>query len=311
VPGFGVIINPHAGENRREQDRLPRLREIIGDAGIVHAPQSLDDLETLMRELHRRGIDVLAVCGGDGSFFRSLSAMVRIYAGAPLPKFLPLRAGSMNTIARSVGCRHGSPERVLGHAIADYRRGRPFETTERGLIAVDDRHYGFMVGAGAIVSFLQVYYAAPGRGPVAAAKLFARLVLSGLVGGTLVRGILQGFEGDVDCDGERVPHRVHNLFYASSITDIGLGFHATYLATRKRGFFHLLSGRLTVKQLVPRLYRLRRGWPLDVPGLYDNLAREVRVEFARPTHYMIDGDVLEAVPRIALRSGPRLTIIRK
>ncbi len=44
---------------------------------------------------------------------------------------------------------------------------------------------------------------------------------------------------------------------------------------------------------------------------YDNLAREVRVEFARPTHYMIDGDVLEAVPRIALRSGPRLTIIRK
>lgn len=311
MPGFGVIINPHAGENRREQDRLPRLVEVVGDAGVVHAPSSLDDLETLTRELRRREIDVLAVCGGDGSFFRALSAMVRAYAGTALPKFLPLRAGSMNTIARSVGCRHGSPERVLAHAVADYRRGRPFETTERQLITVDERHYGFMVGAGAIVNFLQVYYAAPGRGPWAAAKLFTRFVLSGTVGGAWTRGILQGFEGDVDCDGERVPHRVHNLFYASSITDIGLGFHATYLATRKRGYFHLLAGRLTASQLVPRLRRLRRGWPLDAETLYDNLAQEVRVEFATPTHYMIDGDVLDAVPRLTLRSGPRLTIIRK
>jgi len=101
------------------------------------------------------------------------------------------------------------------------------------------------------------------------------------------------------------------VIYASSITDIGLGFHATYLATRKRDFFHLLAGRLSAADLLPRLRRLRRGWPLEVDSLYDNLGQRVRVEFPRPTHYMIDGDVLGAVTRVELVSGPRLTIIQR
>ena len=286
------------------------MARILDGAGIVREPRSLEDLEVLAHELREQSVDVVAVCGGDGSFFRALSALVRVYGDLPLPLFLPLRAGSMNTIARSVGCRYGSPERILAHAVADYRANRPFETTERHLIRVAGRHYGFMVGAGAIVNFLQVYYGGTGRGPWAAAKLFSRFLGSGVFGTSLMRGVLQGFDADIDCDGERVPHRRYNLFYASSITDIGLGYHATYLATRKRGFFHLLAGSLTVTQVLPRLRRLRRGWPLEVNTLYDNLAQEVRVEFARPTHYMIDGDVLESVSRLDLRIGPRLTIVK-
>lgn len=287
------------------------MADIVGETGLVREPRSLAELEAFVEELRAREVEVLAVCGGDGSFSRALGAAVRAYGDAPLPTFLPLRAGSMNTVARSVGCRRGSPERVFAAAVADYRARRPFETTERHLIRAGDDHYGFMVGAGAIVNFLQVYYGSSRRGPWAAARLFGRGLASGLVGGALVRGILQGFEADIECDGERVPQRQYNLFYASSITDIGLGFHATYLATRKAGFFHLLAGRLNARQLLPRLGRLRRGWPLEVPTLYDNLAARVRVEFARPTHYMVDGDVLESVSRLELRIGPRLTIIRK
>src|SRR5262249_62264653 len=115
-------------------------------------------MAAVAREFRHERIDILAVCGGDGSFFRTLTAIVRAYAGDPLPHFLPLRAGSMNTIARSVGCRRGSPERVLADTVVDYRAGRPFETTERHLMVVNQQDLGFMVGAGAIVSFLRVYY---------------------------------------------------------------------------------------------------------------------------------------------------------
>jgi diacylglycerol kinase family enzyme len=311
MPGFGVVVNPHAGQNRRERNRARRLTEAVGDVGVVHETASLDEMEEVARELYARRIDVVAICGGDGSFFRTLSALVRVYGATPLPKFLPLRAGSMNTIARSVGCRHGTPERVLAHAVADYRAGRPFESTERQLIEVGGRHYGFMVGCGAIVNFLQVYYAGSARGPWAAAMLFARYIASMIAGSALARGLLQPVEADVDCDGERVPHRRFNVIYASSVTDIGLGFQATYLATRKPGYFHLLAGRLRAGQVVSRLHRLRRGWPLEVSSLYDNLARQVRVEFAKPTHYMVDGDVLEAISELVVRAGPRLTIIQK
>ena len=311
MAGFGVVVNPHAGQNRRERERVKRFSDTLGSAGLVRETDSLEELEELAHELHGRQIDVLAICGGDGSFFRALSAMVRAYGTDPLPRFLPLRAGSMNTIARSVGCRHGSPERVLASTLADYRAGRPFEVTERQLIKVDGIHYGFMVGAGAIVNFLQVYYGGKGRGPSAAAKCFSRLISSAVFGSGLARGILQQLEADIDCDGERVPHRRFNVIYASTITDIGLGFHATYLATRKPHFFHLLAGRLRATQVLTRLRQLRRGWPLDVTSLYDNLAQHVAVEFPRPTHYMIDGDVLPAVSSLEIVSGPRLTIIQK
>ena len=310
MPGFGVVVNPHAGKNRRSRDRVTQFTEAIGDDGLVRQTGSLDEMEEVAREFHQRRIDVLAICGGDGSFFRALSAMVRAYGSDPLPLFLPLRAGSMNTLARSVGCRHGSPERVLLHRVADYRAGRAFVLTERHLIRVNNEHYGFMIGAGAIVSFLRLYYAGEGRGPWAAAKIFGRVALSGVVGSGLARGVTQPVEADVDCDGERVPDRRFNVIYASSITDIGLGFQATYLATRKRGFFHLLAGRLHASDLVWRMRQLRRGWPLDVDELYDNLAQHVRVEFARPTHYMIDGDVFGTVDQLELTTGPRLTIIR-
>lgn len=309
MPGVGVLLNPHAGANRRCPDRAAEFARVVGADGLVRQTGSVDEIEGVAQEFRRRQIDILAVCGGDGSFFHTLSAMVRAYGDDPLPRFLPLRAGSMNTIAGSVGCRHGSPERVLAHTLADFRVGRPFELTERHLIQVNGEHWGFMVGAGVVVNFLQVYYAQNTAGRGAAARLLARLLFSSVLGSALARRLLQRVEADIDCDGERVPHRQFTFIYASTIADIGLGFKAAYLATRKRGFFHLLAGPLDGSRVLRRLHRLRRGWPLGLDELYDNLARQVRVEFSRPSHYMIDGDVLGAVARLDLVTGPRLTII--
>lgn len=311
MAGIGVVLNPRAGSNRKRPERLQRFTELVGADGLVCATESLEELDALAHEFRQRAIDILAVCGGDGSFFRTLSALVRAYGGEPLPRFLPLRAGSMNTIARSLLWRHGTPERVLERSIADYRAGRPFETTERHLVAVDGSHFGFMVGSAAVVNFLRLYYGGGGRGRWAAAKLVARVGASALAGTALARTVFQRTEADIDCDGERVPHRRFTVIYASSIVDIGLGFKATYLATRKPGFFHLLAGPVRAGQVIHRLRRLRRGWPLEMDELYDNLAAHVHVEFARPTEYMIDGDVLGAVPRLDITTGPRLRIIYK
>lgn len=311
MPGIGVIINPHARRNRKQRDRVEQFTELIGSDGTVRATGSLEEMEEVARELRARRIDILAVCGGDGSFFRSLSAVVRAYDGEPLPHFLPLRAGTMNTIARSLQWRRGSPELVLERAVADYRSGRPFETTERHLIVVGGRHFGFMVGAGSIVNFLRVYYGGSGQGPWAAAKLVTRVALSALVQTALARSVFQRTEADIDCDAERVPHRRFTVIYASSITDIGLGFKPTYLATRKRGFFHLIAGPVSAAEVIRGLRRLRHGWPLELDTLYDNLAQRVRIEFSRPTEYMIDGDIMGAADQVEMATGPRLRIIHK
>jgi len=306
----GVIVNPQAGRNRGRHERFPGLKEIVGNHGIVAQPPSLEALEGVAREFCDRGVRLLAVCGGDGSFFRTLSAFLRICDPERIPWFLPLRAGSMNTIARSVGVRPGSPEEVLAHVLARLRTGETLSTTQRHLLQVNERYYGFMVGAGVIVNFLQVYYSGRRSGPLAAAYWLARAVLSGLLRGPLARSLLAGFRAQIEYDGELLPRFEFNVLYASTIEDIGLGFSATYLATRKPGFFHCLAGALRPGPVILRLGRLWRGCPLRLPTLYDNLVREVGVKFEQPTPYTIDGDLLSPVAELRCEIGPRLTIVQ-
>ena len=311
MPGIGVVVNPHARAQpaRAGPGATVRRRRWQGRHACAQTG-SLDRGRTLAREFRERRIDVLAVCGGDGSFFRTLSAMVRAYGSEPLPQFLPLRAGSMNTIARSIGCRRGSPERMLAEMVADYRAGRPFEVTERHLIQVNGEHFGFMVGAGVVVDFLQVYYASGAPGRWTAASCLAASSSRADAFGAVARLVAAG------CG----RHRLRRRARPAPALHVHLRQHhhrhrprlqGDLPGDRKRGFFHLLAGPILPRHVLPRLWRLWRGRPLELDELYDDLAQHVRVEFSRPTHYMIDGDVLGVVPRLDVVTGPRLTIIQK
>jgi diacylglycerol kinase family enzyme len=309
VAGVGVVVNPHAAGNRAAGARADRLRKIVGRDGVVLETPDLASLPDAARELHHRACDIVAVCGGDGSYCHTLTALIREYGAAPLPLFLPLRAGTMNTMSRSIGGRGRRPERALAHVMADYRHGHTHEVTERHVLEVDGQ-FGFMFGAGPIVNFIRAYYAGTWRGRAKAAWLIAQLSGSALLRTSFVRGVFQAVEADIDCDGERVPFRRFNIVYASTLADIGLGFRPTYLATRKRGFFHLLAGPITPMELLRKLWRIRRGFPTESAQLYDNLAQRVVVEFPAPTQYMVDGEILGPTRQLRMATGPRLGMIR-
>ncbi|MGH7896179.1 MAG: diacylglycerol/lipid kinase family protein, partial [Candidatus Binatia bacterium] len=204
MPGIGVVVNPHAGGNGRRPDRARRFEEIVGNAGTVRVTPDLASIEQVAREFAGACVDIVAVCGGDGSHFRTLSALRRAYGTATLPLFLPLRAGTMNYIARSIACMRGRPEHVLAHVVHDYRHGRTHDVVERHLLVVNDEHAGFVVGCGVIVNYLRLYYSQPRAGPLTATRLLVRLVTSALAGTSLVRGVFRRVEADVDCDDERV-----------------------------------------------------------------------------------------------------------
>ncbi len=306
---IGVVVNPHAGRNRGRQGRFQQLREIVGDDGIVFEPSALDDLDGVARELLAQKIGILAVCGGDGSFFRTLSSVVRTFGAEHLPQFLPLRAGSMNTIARAVGCRRGGPEQVLASIVADVRAQRPLVTTQRQLLRINATHYGFMTGAGAVVRFLQAYYAS-GSGPITAARVFGRALGSALVGSEFASDLLAPFSARLDCGAAPLAQQRFNFLYASSINEIGLGIQVTYRGDERPGYFHLIAADIRPAQALVRLPRLVRGQPLALPTVHDDITALLHIEFPQPTHYMVDGDVLEAVSRLNVEAGPHLTILR-
>ena len=97
MPGIGVIINPHARANRNGgAERVRRLAEIVGGDGAVRVTESLPAIQDVAREFRAQGREVLAICGGDGSYHCTLTGFRAVYGDAPLPLLLPLRAGTIN-----------------------------------------------------------------------------------------------------------------------------------------------------------------------------------------------------------------------
>ncbi len=310
MPGIGVVVNPQARGNRRRLGRTQRLVDIVGDAGLVREPNAVTQLAEVAGEFLARRVDVLAVCGGDGSVFRALSAFIPTYGGEPLPAVLPLRAGTINFVAAAIGCRRGAPEKVLAHVVRNHRRGIAHDTTERDLVCVNGDQYGFVVGCGAVVNFLRAYYAQQGTGPLYAARLLTRVVVSALAGTSFARGIVQPVEADITCDDERVPFRLFTVVLVGTVDRVALGFRPLYLGNRKRGYLHLVGGPVGAREFVRCFRRFRRGFPTEEPTLYDNLGRVVAIRFARPAAYMIDGDVAAPVSQLEVTTGPRITMIR-
>ncbi len=309
MPAFAVVLNPYASGNRRARSRVERFSSIVGEDGVVVATRDLGELRDTLEEFHEAGIEILAICGGDGSVFRAVSLVVNIWGEDPLPQMLPLRAGTINNLSRTIGARRKRPESLLAHVVKDYRRGRTHEITERGLIRVNGEYYGYIVGAGLIVNFLRLYYSGRRPGPLRAFYLLMRLALSQLFGTTLIKGVIQPFEADVSCDGERLPFRSFSLLLASTVGHIGLGVKPFYLSARKPGYFHLLAGPATTWQLLSRLPRFFRGFPSGLDTLYDNMGARVRVEFSVPRSFTVNGDLLGPVSVLEIEAGPRVSFI--
>jgi diacylglycerol kinase family enzyme len=311
VPGIGVVVNPHAKGNRRlTAPREARLADILGDDGTVRVTSDLGAIEAVAREYHDRGIDILAICGGDGSDHCTLTAFHRVYGASRLPMLLPLRAGTINYIADATAGRRGTPEQVLARVVRDYRRGKTHVTTERDVLRVNGDQLGFLLSFGTAVNYLRAYYALDEQGPWAAAKLLGRLIASATFGTHISRAVFQAIEADIDCDGDPLPFRLFTFFFVGTVDQIALGFRPTYLALRKRGFFHVVGGPIPARRLIRHAMRIYRGFPTGEPELYDNVGQRLTVRFARPTHLMLDGDILEPVADCTVDVPFRVTLIR-
>jgi diacylglycerol kinase family enzyme len=309
MPGIAVILNPHASGNRRRPGRVERFRTIVGNDGEVAATRNLAEVDETLARFHANRVDIIAVCGGDGSFYHVVSRVVKIWGEDSLPLLLPLRGGTINNLSRTIRARRRRPESMLAHVVKDYRYGHTHEITHRDLIAVNGSDYGYIVGAGLIVNFLRLYYSGRKPGPVSAFWLLARLGVSNVFRTSLITGVVKPFEADVVCDGERIPFRAFTMILASTVAHIGLGVKPFYLSARKRGYFHLLAGPSTPGQLFRRLHRFFRGFPAGIETLHDTIARTVTIEFAEPTAYTINGELLEPVRKLELTPGPRVSFI--
>ncbi|HEX9402372.1 MAG TPA: diacylglycerol kinase family protein [Anaeromyxobacter sp.] len=309
--GIGIVNNPRSRRNRRDPALAGRLRELLRDDGEVLDAATPDELERAVESFRAAGVDVLGVNGGDGTGHYVLSAFARAFGAEPLPPLLLLRGGAMNTVAHGHGIG-GGPERILRDVLLRRSHGFPLRTRPRDLLRVTadggpPRH-GFLFGTGAIVSFLEAYYAGGRPSPASAALLVARAVGSALVGGPFAEALTRREPLRVQTDGDEWPDGAYLAVGAGSTPDIGFGFLAFHRCGEQPGFFHAVGVTGSPGQLALALPRLRRGAPWRRRLAQDEVARELVVEGDAP-RFTIDGDLYAAGRTIRVETGPAVEIV--
>ncbi|MFA6032826.1 MAG: diacylglycerol kinase family protein [Myxococcota bacterium] len=305
--GIGVIVNPYSRKNRKNPEAIKKLGYIIGDKGSCEATRSLSDVERVAREFMKKGVEILALSGGDGTNHITLTTFINVYGDHPLPKIALLRGGTMNTIAESVGVK-GTTDTILFNIVEKYHTGRPFEVAKNLVVKIGDR-YGFLFGNGCVHGYLAEYYATGKPSPWRAVTTLSRGAASALVDGDLSRRIFRRFKARVWVDGVKWEEEDYFSVLAASIEQLGLGFKPFVAARGNPGCFTVLGVKGTAADVTMALPNIKFGRPMN-PKVFNSFpAKHVVFETEEPLKYTIDGDIYEAGTRLELASGPELELI--
>ena len=301
-----VLVNSTAARIRRRAGLVTRLDEMARAGGaelrVTTRPEEMDEIARSLAT--RAELPLVVLVGGDGTHMAGVSAMARALGDRALPDFALCAAGTVNTTAAAWGSS-GQALTDVGRALA----GAPMR--ERATISVEDaegtRRLGFIWGTGLVARFFELYDDA-GGGLAVAAKLTARLALSGALGGQLSSRVLAPMPCTIDVDGRRADGDAFSLAVSSVLRDVGLGIRVTYRAGERDDRIHFVASRGRPAELASLLPRTLMGRGFDRPDDLDVLAAEVVVtgkDGVLP--YILDGDTLRS-DHVRLSVGRRLRV---
>lgn len=313
MAGIAVISNPHSRRNLKNPVISEEMRALLGSDGFVVETQSIAEIPRAIEQCLERNVDVLAINGGDGTLHYIVTKLVPLYAeaGRELPLIALLRGGTMNTISKGMKTISGSPIHILSRITEKYRCGERFFVAERHALDVNGgEQMGFLFGIGLPASFLQAYYEGETRGPGKGAYVLGRLVFSTPVWGKYAQRVFHRVRAFVAAGGDESPYENYTAIFASTVTEIGLGFELFSRTLEKDGHFLFLGGALSPVSYVAQLSRIYTGRQLK-GAMFDRLTREALIELEGDYPYMFDGDVKTGIRTFRIRCGPKLRFIQK
>jgi len=158
-PVLGLIINP---TSRRTSENLDRILAVARDGSPIHycVTEQQEEVENGLSELAAKGVNILAIAGGDGTVSRILTCLLANKPFDSMPLIAILPGGTANMTAGDLGFR-GSVRATLRQLRdwAEDRTGQP-EFLQRSVLRVQHHsgqspRYGMFFGAGAIVQGIE------------------------------------------------------------------------------------------------------------------------------------------------------------
>lgn len=339
---FEGFLNGNAGKGTEREGNAAQLANIFMTSPFrnrsrMHVTRTREELYGAVRGIRRRKPDVIVLSSGDGGLNFALTPILKEYAGVPdsqLPFILYLPSGTMRLVGETLGFNSYEPEELAAKVLAMLASGgrRVFGDKERlpaigghvpverlYILRIEDEHgnveYAFIWGSGGPVNFLDLYYEGDRLGKLGASRVLFETVTDELVSLlTLTESrqlLTKPVHGKVtlpEHDPPRMDRTVHTAMFASTVEQLGFGFKGMPLARSEPGKFMLRSIELDLFQAVAMAPALGLG--VSVPGVFDAVTDEVRVEWDQPTRTTVDGEMRE--PRLvhAITCGPELRFLR-
>jgi diacylglycerol kinase family enzyme len=306
-----VFANATAHGFRARPALLDEARRAAEGRAGFFATRSLVELDEAARDVARRGSDLVALAGGDGTFMAGLTALARAFGEERLPAVALVPAGTVATVARNWGVR-GDPARLLRAVIA---APRALCVTERPTLRVTaaraggarEERLGFIFGTGLVAGFFDLYYADGARGLRGAAGIVARVFAGSFVGGETARRVLEPLPCRLEVDGALLAPRAFSLVCAAVVRDLGLSMKVNHRAAEDFDRPHLVASALPPRALGPRAPLVLAGRPIGGAGHFDGLTTSFTVSFDGEGPYVLDGDALRAAS-VRVAAGPRIRV---
>jgi diacylglycerol kinase family enzyme len=157
---LGILINPQSGANRHSLQAILRILDRYKPAihRLVRWPK---DVAGALTDMAAQQVEVLAVCGGDGTVHAMLTALFPTSPFAVRPLVALIAGGTTNMTAADVGIG-GKPTRALARLLAwSEGRGPSGQLVRRAILRVDcgpgsAPQFGMFFSAAGIVQVTRV-----------------------------------------------------------------------------------------------------------------------------------------------------------
>jgi diacylglycerol kinase (ATP) len=302
MPKIGLISNPRSQRNRRG---LQDIRQILAGApDIIHvATDSSGELDEVLAEFARRGVDLLLINGGDGTVQSVLTCLFEKHAFETPPLLAILPRGTANTTAADVGLR-GKTAAALSRVIAASRAGTIADhVLERPVLRIENLageipQRGMMLGAGAIPDAIELcnreVYARGLKGDFGMGVTLAAILLGSALGRG-GNGVLRPHDIGVALDGDSEARTDRLLVLATTLHRLILG---------SRPFWNYDAQPIRYTSIAyPPAHLLRAapkvlyGWRRRTlcPEVYDSKgARRIALRLDAP--FTVDGETFHSPP---------------
>jgi diacylglycerol kinase family enzyme len=313
---IGVIINPFAKRNIKRKEQIKkRIDKLGGDLVDTRITYSIDEIEQAGKSFLEQGIEILCVCGGDGTLSVTLSRLVLLWGDKPFPKVMTLKGGTMNVVCSSVGLTK-KPEREMSRLLKTFKKKRQLRTVERDSMVVEGRT-GFIFGFGMSANVLDIYYDGPGTGPIKAFKVVIKAILSTLVRGAYAKRFWKPAVGKLTIrkpGGEirEIAQTAFSAIIASTVRNLPIGAKPLYRAYERPRFMHMIAAAISPIQIILGIHRVFMGRSWNNEKVIDEITDCWTFEGQQGMIYTLDGELYNTEHATTeINIGPRFTLISK